>query len=71
MSSRYESEVDPVIESLHAEIERLRAISDAQAAVLAIYNDEDRCHVEFDTQDTLDRFEAAGSVLEAAQAAKE
>lgn len=58
-------------EKLEAEIERLRAIKKAKDALLAIYNDEDVCNVEFDTQVTLEKFTAAQDDLAAAEAVKE
>ena len=54
-----------------AEFDRLQAIVKSQAAMLALFNDEGTCHVEFDTQVTLDKFLATERDLAAAQAAKE
>ena len=60
-----------LIQMLIGEIERLQAIMKAKDVMLALYNDEDACNVEFDTQGTLDKFIAAEQDLAAASAAGE
>lgn len=59
-----------LVEMLSKEIGRLQTLVTAQQGLLDFYNDEDKCSVEFDTQELLDEFLLAQTVCEAAQAAK-
>ena len=51
-------------------IDELEAIITAQRDLLALYNNEDTCHVEFDSEESLGAFASAQDALEAVNASK-